>query len=167
MKLGSVPDSLGQVGAEPPARAPGRRPPLSLSTQEKPQPIQFQNSTSVRSADQERETLPVASDEKRVAVDCTAAQAVVVLLLASVIPSRRADQGRDCGAAEIQRVVENAPRWPDMKTRKSREVRNHGRRAARHVLSWSGWRHLRGRPTPRFQNNSGLSQGPAGASEAS
>jgi hypothetical protein len=24
------------------------------------------------------------------------------------------DQGRDCGAAEIQRVVENAPRWPDM-----------------------------------------------------
>jgi len=42
VKLGSVPDSLGQVGAEPPARAPGRRPPLSLSTQEKPQPIQFQ-----------------------------------------------------------------------------------------------------------------------------
>src|SRR6516165_4970418 len=24
------------------------------------------------------------------------------------------DQGRDCGAAEILRVVENAPRWPDM-----------------------------------------------------
>src|SRR5262245_38360679 len=30
------------------------------------------------------------------------------------IPSRRADQGRDCGAAEIQRIAENAPRWPDM-----------------------------------------------------
>jgi|SRR5215472_1609628 len=23
-------------------------------------------------------------------------------------------QGRDCGAAEIQRITENAPRWPDM-----------------------------------------------------
>jgi hypothetical protein len=31
------------------------------------------------------------------------------------IPSRRADQGRDCGAAEIQRIAENASRWPDMK----------------------------------------------------
>jgi hypothetical protein len=30
------------------------------------------------------------------------------------IPSRRADQSRDCGAAEIQRTSENAPRWPDM-----------------------------------------------------
>jgi hypothetical protein len=28
----------------------------------------------------------------------------------------RADQGRDCGAAEIQRIAENAPRWPDMNT---------------------------------------------------
>jgi len=26
------------------------------------------------------------------------------------IPSWRADQGRDCGAAEIQRIAENAPR---------------------------------------------------------
>jgi hypothetical protein len=26
----------------------------------------------------------------------------------------RADQGRDCGAAEIQRIAKNAPRWPDM-----------------------------------------------------
>ena len=32
------------------------------------------------------------------------------------IPSRRADQGRDCGAAEIQRVAQNAPRWRDMNT---------------------------------------------------
>src|SRR6516225_8966675 len=31
------------------------------------------------------------------------------------IPSRRADQGRDCGAAETQRIAENAPRWPDVK----------------------------------------------------
>jgi hypothetical protein len=30
----------------------------------------------MRSADQERETLPLASDKKRGAVDCTAAQAV-------------------------------------------------------------------------------------------
>jgi hypothetical protein len=26
------------------------------------------------------------------------------------------DQGRDCRAAEIQRIVENAARWPDMNT---------------------------------------------------
>src|SRR5262249_5646334 len=32
------------------------------------------------------------------------------------VPSRRAHQGRDCGAAEIQRIAENAPRWPDMNT---------------------------------------------------
>src|SRR5262249_59123208 len=32
------------------------------------------------------------------------------------VPSRRADQGRDCGAAEIQRTAENAPRWPDVNT---------------------------------------------------
>jgi hypothetical protein len=31
------------------------------------------------------------------------------------ITSRRADQGRDCGAAEIQRIAENAPRRPDLK----------------------------------------------------
>ena len=30
------------------------------------------------------------------------------------VPSRREDEGRDCGAAEIQRIAENAPRWPDM-----------------------------------------------------
>jgi len=30
------------------------------------------------------------------------------------IPSRRANQGRDCGAAEIQRIAQNAPRWPDI-----------------------------------------------------
>jgi hypothetical protein len=38
------------------------------------------------------------------------------------IPSRRADQGRDCGAAKIQRIAQNAPRWPDMKYVKSREA---------------------------------------------
>ena len=40
-----------------------------------------------------------------------------VLLLAALYlwsRSRRADQGRDCGAAEIQRIAENAPRWPDI-----------------------------------------------------
>jgi hypothetical protein len=30
------------------------------------------------------------------------------------IPSRRANQGRGCGAAEIQRTTKNAPRWTDM-----------------------------------------------------
>ena len=28
-----------------------------------------------------------------------------------------------------------------------------GRRAARHVLSWSGWRHFEGRPPPSIQND--------------
>src|SRR5262249_25133032 len=32
-------------------------------------------------------------------------------------PARRADEGRDCGAAEIQRTAQNAPRWPDVNTR--------------------------------------------------
>ena len=36
------------------------------------------------------------------------------------IPARRAHEGRDCGAAEIQRIAENAPRWPGMKYVKSR-----------------------------------------------
>jgi hypothetical protein len=31
------------------------------------------------------------------------------------VPSRRADQGRDCGAAEIQRIAQNAPHWSDVK----------------------------------------------------
>jgi hypothetical protein len=30
------------------------------------------------------------------------------------IPPRQADQGRDCGAAEIQRIAEDAPRWADV-----------------------------------------------------
>jgi hypothetical protein len=30
-------------------------------------------------------------------------------------------------------------------------IHQHGRRAARHGLSWSGWRHLEGRLTPRFR----------------
>jgi hypothetical protein len=30
------------------------------------------------------------------------------------VPSWRADQGRDCGAAEIQRIAENASRWSDV-----------------------------------------------------
>jgi 7,8-dihydropterin-6-yl-methyl-4-(beta-D-ribofuranosyl)aminobenzene 5'-phosphate synthase len=34
--------------------------------------------------------------------------------IGTAIPPRRADQGRDCGAAEVQRVAENAPRWPDL-----------------------------------------------------
>ena len=60
-------------------------------------------------------------------------------------PSRRADQGCDYGAAEIQRITENAPLWPDLTALCRRAVAaltgpmRHGRRAACHVLSWSGW----------------------------
>jgi hypothetical protein len=50
---------------------------------EKPTAHPISDSPSVRSADQEWEALPVASDEKGVAVDCTAAQAVAAALLAS------------------------------------------------------------------------------------
>src|SRR6516225_3132625 len=55
---------------------------------------------------------------KRDAVDCTAAQEVAVPLLANEMGNivTGADQGRDCGAAEIQRLTENAPRWPDVNT---------------------------------------------------
>jgi hypothetical protein len=28
--------------------------------------------------------------------------------------ARRAHEGRNCGATEIQRIAENASRWPDM-----------------------------------------------------
>jgi hypothetical protein len=31
------------------------------------------------------------------------------------IPARRAHEGRDCGAAEIRRIAEDAPRWPNVK----------------------------------------------------
>src|SRR5262249_61943311 len=45
-------------------------------------------------------------DPMKVAVPCWRAE--------WAIPSRRADQGHDCGAAKIHRIAENAPRWPDM-----------------------------------------------------
>ena len=32
------------------------------------------------------------------------------------IPSWRADQGLDCEAAEIQRIAQNASRWPNVNT---------------------------------------------------
>ena len=51
--------------------------------EETPATPAISDSPSVRSADQEWETLPVASDEKGVAVDCTAAQAVAAALLAN------------------------------------------------------------------------------------
>ena len=55
---------------------------------------------------------------KRPAVDYTATQRVAAALLASAmaIASRRTDEGRDSGAAEIQRIAENAPRWPVLNT---------------------------------------------------
>jgi len=33
----------------------------------------------------------------------------------SPVPSRRAHQGGNCGAAQIQRIAQNAPCWPDEK----------------------------------------------------
>jgi hypothetical protein len=39
------------------------------------------------------------------------------------ISSRRAHQGRDCEAAETQRIAENAPRWPDPMTNVSQSCR--------------------------------------------
>ena len=88
---------------------------------------------------------------------CTAAQEVAVPLLANEMGNivTGADQGRDCGAAEIQRLTENAPRWPDMNTY-SREGRllqpsPMAVEPLAIVLSWSGWRHVEGRLTPRFR----------------
>jgi hypothetical protein len=40
----------------------------------------------------------------------------VAPLLASGTGNIRADEGCDCGAAEIQRSAENPSRWPDMNT---------------------------------------------------
>ena len=55
----------------------------NVAGQEKPATRAISDSPAVRSAYKERETLPVASDEKKGAVDCTAAQEVAVPLLAS------------------------------------------------------------------------------------
>ena len=73
-------------------------------------------SPSVRGANQERDALPVTSDEKGRCRLHGAANG------SDGPPGERdgqyrhgeRDQGRDCGAAEIQRVVENAPRRPDV-----------------------------------------------------
>jgi hypothetical protein len=69
----------------------------------------------VRGANQEREALPVTSDEKGRCRLHGAANG------SDGPPGERwqyrhgeRDQGRDCGAAEIQRVVENAPRRRDV-----------------------------------------------------
>ena len=43
--------------------------------------------------------------------------------------SRRADQGRDCGAAETQRVAENSPRWAEMNASR-RDMRDRPSRVA-------------------------------------
>jgi hypothetical protein len=57
----------------------------NVAGQEKPATRAISDSPAVRSAYKERETLPVASDEKKGAVDCTAAQEVAVPLLASAM----------------------------------------------------------------------------------
>src|SRR5262249_40930152 len=84
-------------------------------------------------------------------------------LAAASLSVMTADQNRDWGAAEIQRIAENAPTWPDVKYVKSRSAwlcsyPQHGRRAARHVLSCSGWRHIEGSANTPIQNFSGLPQ---------
>ena len=45
--------------------------------------------------------------------DATARADAAVLALQ---PFWKADQGRDCGAAEIQRTAQDAPCWPDLNT---------------------------------------------------
>src|SRR5262249_50054987 len=73
------------------------------------------------------------------------------------LPDRRLPPGPRGGAAKIQRIAQDAPRWPERNT-KGREGRDcagspqHGRRAARHVLSWSGWRPFEGPATASIQN---------------
>src|SRR5262249_41910972 len=69
--------------------------------------------TTLRDCRQNR-ILLAAWRRKRAAADCTAAQAVAAAPWQTewAIPSWRADQGRHCGAAEIQGIAENASPWP-------------------------------------------------------
>jgi hypothetical protein len=46
-------------------------------------------------------------------IDATDTQDGNRTVFESLLDERRAYQDRDCGAAEIQRFAENAPRWPD------------------------------------------------------
>jgi hypothetical protein len=63
---------------------------------------------------------PAAARSRLVVLDrpmlaCSDQQALeTALTLALLHDGPAADQGRDCGAAEIQRIAENAPRWPDI-----------------------------------------------------
>jgi len=52
------------------------------------------------------------------------------------IPSRRKDQGGHCRAAEIQRVAENAPRWPDVKLVMARRISNGSQTRLEDRPSW-------------------------------
>ena len=54
---------------------------------------------------------------------------------------------------KIQRIAENAPRWPDINTFCA-ALLNMAVEPLAIMLSWSGWGHFGG----RIQNNSGLSQ---------
>ena len=71
---------------------------------------------TVRSSHEERKALPVTSDEKGALSIARRRkrQRRPSWQAQWAIPSRRAHQGRDCGAAEIWRIVENAPGWPDL-----------------------------------------------------
>jgi hypothetical protein len=76
------------------------------------------------------------------------------------MPSRRADQGRDWRAAEIQCIAENAPRRPDLKSRTA--FLNVA------VEPLALWEAQEGQAAhASIQNNSGLPQGLAGSFVAS
>src|SRR5262249_49593468 len=65
--------------------------------------------------------------------------------------------GESYAAREPIPTMPHEPSWALLKWLCSPP--QHGRRAARHVLSWSGWRHFDGPANASIQNISGLPQG--------
>jgi len=69
--------------------------------------------------DQEREALPVASDEKGALSIARRRQRAALLASAMGNTVTASAQGYDCGAVGIRRTAQNGPRWPHMNTLKS------------------------------------------------
>jgi len=86
--------------------------------EETPAAPAISDSPSVRSADQEREPLPVTGNEKGALSIARRRkrQRRPFWRAEWAIPSRRADKTAIAEAAEIQRIAENAARRPDMNT---------------------------------------------------
>jgi hypothetical protein len=61
--------------------------------------------------------------------------------------------------ASIRRRRGRSTRWQRKHCMGALIGEAHSRRTARHVLSWSDWRHFEGPANASIQNNSGLSQG--------